>query len=151
MEINNKGWNQIIELINYKYRCGRIIKENIINDKGLYFHFTRDHRLNPSIAIWNYNRAGDFCYGAYNTDGHNGLDRVSNHVPIFKIFQNDCETTRRFLKLLDESGLFKTRFRLSKYIKTDLFDFINNRNDKWFVLNNSLINTILNSSLKEEG
>lgn len=148
MNINYKGWKQLIEFLNGRYLNLRINKENILNDKGLYFNLTLDYQCNPAIAIWDYKKYNNFSYSGYLIDGHTGLDKITDSISITKFFEKDTITNRKFLRLLDDVGLFNTRkINVKKFINSELCKFLLNRNDKWFAFNNSIINEILNINL----
>lgn len=152
MKINYKGWKQLIDFLNGRYLARELTKENLLNDKGLYFNLTIGYDFEPAIAVWDYKKSrNSLSFSGYFTDGHSGLDRITDGIPITRFFENNTETSRRFLKLLDDVGLFGTRkINYRKFFKSDLCDFLLNRNDKWFVLNNSIINAILNMNLNNE-
>jgi len=149
MDIQYKNWLQLIDFINTSYLNCKILKENIVNDNGLYFNFTLDYQMNPAIAVWDYKKSNNFCFSGFRTDGHNSIDKITESIPISKFFEIDTETNKIFSKMLIDIGLCNTRkINVRKFINSDLCGFLMNRNNKWYVLNNSLINTILNKNFK---
>jgi hypothetical protein len=144
--INNKGWSTIIGIFNNTYHNTKreCLINNIPNDKGLYFHFTYNYQLEPSIAVYDYNKYKDFCYGGYRADKHNSLDKVTESINISHITkQKDNNfTAYAFDKMLENAGLYEKRFSIPKLKKSELFDFLSYRKGKWESYNNDLISII---------
>jgi len=150
MKINNKYWKIIIGIFNATYvnTDNKYLKNNIPNDKGLYFHFTYDYQLNPSIAVYDYNKNNDFCYGGYFTDKHNSLDKITESINLSYITEQKETNFTAFVfdEMLKDSGLYDKRFSLAKLKNSQLFDFLSYRKGKWEEYNNDFISLILNNN-----
>lgn len=150
MKINNKYWKIIIDIFNATYVNinNKYLKNNIPDDKGLYFHFTYDYQLNPSIAVYDYNKNNDFCYGGYFTDKHNSLDKITESINLSYITEQKETNFIAFVfdEMLKDAGLYDKRFSLSKLKNSQLFDFLSYRKGKWEKYNKDFINLILNNN-----
>lgn len=150
MKINNKYWKIIIDIFNATYvnTDNKYLKNNIPCNKGLYFHFTYDYQLNPSIAVYNYNKNNDFCYGGYFTDKHNSLDKITESINLLYITEQKETNFTAFVfdEMLKDAGLYDKRFSLSKLKNSELFDFLSYRKGKWEEYNNDFISLILNNN-----
>jgi len=148
MNVNNKGWKTIIEIFNNTYHDTYIknLINNIPNNKGLYFHFTYNYKLEPSIAVYDYNKYNDFCYGGYFTDKHNSLDKVTESMSISNVTdqKNNNFTAFVFDEMLKDAGLYDIKFSLKKLKNSQIFDFLSYRKGKWEEYNKNFISMLFN-------
>lgn len=146
MDINNKCWKTIINIFNATYNDmdNKYLINNIPDNRGLYFHFTYDYQLNPSIAVYDYNKYKDFCYGGYFTDKHNSSDKITEYIPVSNIIElKDRFVSFVFDEMLKDAGVYDSKFSLKKLKNSKLFDFLSYRKGKWEEYNRDFIGMLL--------